>query len=136
MVNNATTAAVWAARIVLAAVFGYAAVTKLQDAEGSVRGTRELEIPERFVSLVSRALPLVEIAVAVTIVVPPLSPVSAALGLVLLVAFTAAIVRVRSKGRVPMCFCFGSRNAQPADRDAVVRNVALAALCIVVMVSS
>jgi uncharacterized membrane protein YphA (DoxX/SURF4 family) len=134
--NDATLAVVWVARIVLAAVFGYAAVTKFRDPVGSARGAQELDVPERFVSLVGRFVPLAETCVALAIVVPPLSAASAAVGLVLLVAFTAAVVRVLSKGRVPMCFCFGSRNAQPANRDAVVRNIALAALCIVVMVSS
>ena len=135
VVPTATSALVWVARIVLASVFGFAGAMKLRDADSAAQGARELDVPERFVFLVGRALPLVELSIAVSVLVPPLSAVSAAIGLVVLVAFTVAILRVLSVGRTPMCFCFGARRALPADRSAVVRNVALVALCLVVMVS-
>ena len=126
---------VWFARVVLAAVFGFACVEKFRDADGSVRGALELDVPRRLAPLVGRALPAVEAVVAAGVLVPATSTVAAVAGLLLLVMFTIAVLRVLASGRAPMCFCFGSRNAQPAGRDTVIRNIALAALCVVVAMS-
>ena len=135
MGSTATTMVVWTARSVLAVVFGFACIEKFRDPDGSVRGALELDVPERFAPLVSRALPAVEAVIAVGVLVPATSSGAAVAGLLLLVMFTIAVLRMLANGRAPMCFCFGSRNAQPAGRDTVLRNIALAALCVVVAIS-
>ena len=53
------------ARIVLAAVFALAAVTKLADLDGARRAARDFGVPERLAPAVGTLLPVAELAVAV-----------------------------------------------------------------------
>jgi uncharacterized membrane protein YphA (DoxX/SURF4 family) len=123
---------------VLAAVFAAAASAKARDPEGTRTGAIGLGVPVRFAALVASALPVVEAVVvlllAVGAFVSAVAVVGAALALVLLALFTIAIARTLRAGRAPACHCFGTRGAAPIGADTVVRNLALAALAVVVLV--
>jgi uncharacterized membrane protein YphA (DoxX/SURF4 family) len=54
--------------------------------------------------------------------------------LILLLAFTAAIVRQLVRGQAVPCACFGELSARPVDRLTVARNLALAMLALVAVV--
>ena len=129
--------AVLFARLVLAAVLAAAAVGKLGDLDGTRTAVIALGVPPRLSGLATAALPLAELTAAVALVIPirPVTLAGAALALALLVAFTVAIARTLAAGRRPACRCFGSRSDAPIGADAVIRNAALGALAIVVLLS-
>lgn len=131
--DSAVAPVIWLARITIAAVFALAAVAKFRDPEASLAGATDLGVPAPAAPLVARAVPALEGLAAALILLPATSAVGAVLGLVLLAVFTVAVVRVLRSGRVPMCFCFGNQRAAPAGTDTVVRNVALGAMCVVVV---
>ena len=54
--------------------------------------------------------------------------------LALLLAFTAAIVRVVARGRAVPCACFGELSVRPVDGLTVARNLALCTLTLVAVV--
>jgi uncharacterized membrane protein YphA (DoxX/SURF4 family) len=56
--------------------------------------------------------------------------------LVMLVVFTALILRRLSEGSHPPCACFGSWSRKPLGRGHVVRNVVFSLLAVVVVVSA
>ncbi|MVU79764.1 hypothetical protein GPX89_21285 [Nocardia sp. ET3-3] len=120
--------AVWAARLVLAVVFGLSAWGKFADAAGTRKAVGEFGIPLAWVPAVAWGLPGVEAAVAVA-VLPPWTAAGAALVAILLLGmFTGAVVRLLRHGRRPVCSCFGAASAAPIGRGTVVRNIVLIAL--------
>lgn len=127
--------AVLVARLVLAAVLAVAAAGKLRDLDGTRTAVIDLGVPSRVSGLVAAAVPLAEIIAAVALILPlrTVMMAGAALALVLLVAFTVVIWRTLAAGRRPPCHCFGARSNAPLGPDAIVRNAALAALALVVL---
>ena len=84
-------------------------------------------------AVVVPALPWIELVLGALLVVQ-LAPVAAGTSsLVLLAAFTALIVRRLGQGRHPPCACFGAWSARPLGWGHVVRNLALAALAVVII---
>ena len=127
------TAAVWAARVVLAAVFVAAAIGKVRDRAGTVQSARGLGVPARVAGPVAVALPIVELLSAVLLVVPSTSRLGALLALGLLGAFSVAIGIALRAGRTPSCHCFGARSNRPISTDDLLRNAALMVLGLVVL---
>src|SRR5436309_5282478 len=122
-------------RVVLAAVFAVAGVGKLIDLAGSRRAMEEFGLPAGAAGVAGLSLPLLELAVAVALLIDTTTRYAALLGLVLLLAFIAGIVRVTSQGRAPDCHCFGQLHSEPAGPSTIVRNVLLAALAVTVVVA-
>lgn len=119
-------AALLAARLVLAAIFVIAGVAKLADLPGSRRATREFGVPERLAGVVGLGVPIAELVIAASLV-PAVSARGAALGAtVLLTAFAAAIGRSMARGQRPDCHCFGQLHSAPAGPESLVRNIVLA----------
>ena len=125
-----------AARILLAAVFVVAAVTKLMDMEGTRRAVRDFGAPERLAGLLAPALVFAELAVA-GLLIPASTAVAGAAGaLALLLLFVVAIATNLARGRAPDCHCFGSLHSAPAGPATLARNGALAAVAGFVLVGS
>ncbi|MEC3957955.1 MauE/DoxX family redox-associated membrane protein [Nocardia sp. CDC153] len=119
---------VWAARLVLAVVFGLSAWGKFADASGTRKAVGEFGIPLSWVPTVAWGLPTVEAAVAVTIVLPWTAAGAGLIAILLLGMFTGAVVRLLRHGKRPVCSCFGAASAAPVGRGTVIRNIALIAL--------
>jgi Methylamine utilisation protein MauE len=119
----------FAARIVLAAALGVAAVQKLRAMAASREQTVAL-MGERAGPAVATALPITELAIACALVVW-WSIVSGLAAFALLAAFTVVLVRAQTR-RLP-CPCFGATvaTAPPVGAMSIVRNGLLAALAIV-----
>src|SRR5665648_353258 len=120
-------------RVLLVGVFGLAAVTKLADLPGSRAAMEGFGVPKRFAAPAGIALPLVELAIAVLFL-----PVSTAWwgaigGLLLMLAFIAAIGYTLSQGRTPDCHCFGLVYSEPVGRSTLVRNSIFAVLAAVLV---
>ncbi len=115
-------------RLVLAGVFGLAAVTKLDDLPGSRTAMRDFGIPERYAGPAGLALPLVELAVAVLLLTQATAWWAALLGLGLMLAFIVGISYTLSQGRTPDCHCFGQVYSEPVGNSTLVRNAIFAVL--------
>lgn len=123
------------ARLVLAGVFAAAGLSKLPDPAESVRAVRAYRIlPENLVPAVGHALPLLEVAIAILLVVGLAVRMAAVLSAVLLAAFVIGIASAAARGLSIDCGCFGGGGeVAPGDtrytaeivRDLVLLAVAL-----------
>ena len=121
------------ARLLLAAVFAVAGLTKLGDPAGSRQALIGFGLPAALATPLGRLLPLAELAVAVALV-PTISAWWGALGaLALLLVFVAAIGYNLAQGRRPECHCFGQLHSAPAGWSTLIRNLVLAAVAGVVV---
>ncbi len=123
------------ASVVLAGVFAVSGTAKARDVAGTTSAAAALGVPAAIARLVSRLLPVVELALAaallVGLLVSALRRIAATGSLLLLVGFTVAMARTLRRGQAPVCRCFGSFSERPISTDTIVRNVALAALAVV-----
>src|SRR3954447_3661545 len=126
-------AAVLAARLLLAALFVVSGVGKLADLPG-FRGTlRGFGLGEPLARIGAVALPVAELATAAALLVQPLAIWGAAAALLLLTAFTGAIVNALARGDAPDCGCFGALQSAAVSRRQVVRNAVLGGLAVFVV---
>lgn len=122
-----------AAAAVLAVVFAWAAVAKFRAAAETSASFHGLGLPAA--SLLARAVPIVEVAMAIGLVVAPAVIAWPALALVL--AFSVVIARAVAAGSTVTCACFGAApgagdvDARPVSVVELVRNAGLGALAIV-----
>ena len=113
----------YTAAVILAAVFAWAAIAKLLAPETTVTGFAGLGVPMPRVA--ARLVPVVEVGLAGLLVSRPV--LGAASALVLLAAFTIALV-VNMGRPGPGCNCFGSSpTEEPVSWVEVIRNLFLAA---------
>jgi uncharacterized membrane protein YphA (DoxX/SURF4 family) len=118
--------------LVLAAVFVRAAVVKLMRADETQAGFAALHLPAA--RPLARVVPLVELALAVTlIVVPRIGGVAA---LVLLAGFTVVLGRAIASGVTAPCNCFGAARAEPVSGRDILRNLVLAGLAVAALFAS
>jgi uncharacterized membrane protein YphA (DoxX/SURF4 family) len=120
-------------KALLVLLFAGAGVGKLTDQEGSRDEVVAFGVPAALASPVARALPLIELAVALAIAVPATSRWGAGAGLGLLLVYTAAIALNMLLGRRPECRCFGAIYALPIGWKALARNVAFAAVAVLLL---
>ena len=122
------------ARLVLAGVFVASAVAKVLDRAGSRQAVADFGVPAALVGPVAVALPVAEVVSAVLLcVADPGATLGAVLAIVLLVAFTAAILVNLAQGKRPDCHCFGRLSSKPLGWRTVARNVVLMALGVLVL---
>lgn len=114
----------WVVRLVLAAVFATAAISKLAALgpfEGIVRNYRIL--PERLVVPFARSLPVVELAAALGLLFEPVRPAAAITCALLLLAFMLAMAINIRRGRTDIdCGCFIGHSRQRIGWPLVIRN--------------
>src|SRR5690242_12887983 len=103
-----------ASRVVLALVLAFAAVAKLR-AGANTRAQTVALVGARRGPAIARALPFVELAVAVALVAW-WSPVPGVVAVVVLVGFSAVVVRAQLR-RLP-CPCFGGASSGRAAGPA------------------
>ena len=76
-------------------------------------------------------LPAAEIVLGALLVAQIGGRWTALAALVLLLAFTAAVIGQLARGRTVPCACFGTASTRPVDLLTVARNLALCALTLV-----
>lgn len=118
--------ALLAARLLLAAVFATAAATKLAAGAESRAALAGFGVPDRLTRPLVVLLPLAELGTAAALVLGPSTRWGAFASLVLLLAFSAAIVINLLRGRAPDCVCFGRLHSTPVSWWTAVRNGLLA----------
>jgi hypothetical protein len=117
-----------APRLVLAAVFATAALAKLSDRAGGPDALRAFGVPARLARPFAVVLPVAELAVAATLLVPAIARWGALAALALLLGFCAAIVLSLRAGRTPPCHCFGAAHTGSVSSLTLVRTGGLAVL--------
>ncbi|MCA1702189.1 MAG: redoxin domain-containing protein [Actinobacteria bacterium] len=121
------------ARLVLIGVFATAGLSKLIDRVGSRTALGEFGVPPGAAPALAKALPLVEMTVAVALVAP-MSAVAGAVGaLLLLAAFSVVIAANLARGRRPNCHCFGQLHSSPVGPWTLARNVVLVGIAAFVL---
>jgi uncharacterized membrane protein YphA (DoxX/SURF4 family) len=125
--------ALLAIRLVLAATFLIAAVGKARDRAGTRHSLESFGVPRALAPAAAVALPIVELAIAIALV-----PIATAWGagvaaLVLLVAFTIALVIGLLRGVEAECHCFGAVSSRPVGPATFARNLGLVALAAVLV---
>ncbi len=120
------------APLLLAAVLVAASVAKWNARDSLVSATQLLRLPA-VLNRPVRWLPPIELALAIALVVAPVSPafivVSAAV-LALMLAYTAVVARGLTFDPRPSCGCFGAVGS-PITGDTLARNVVLSGLAAV-----
>jgi uncharacterized membrane protein YphA (DoxX/SURF4 family) len=122
-------AAGWMARIALAAVFLAAAVAKGRDLDGTREGVSALASPS--LAPIGVALPLVEALLGVGLLIPTTARLAAIVSIILLLIFSALIIRGLRQDHPPACHCFGGNSKQPVSTQMVMRNAAFIVLAVV-----
>ena len=119
------------ASILLGVVFLASGASKIAAGPAWPEQARGLGAPSFVVPL----LPWFEIVLGAVLVMQ-LAPVpAAAIALVVLVGFTALIVRRLSQGQHPPCACFGTWSTKPLGRGHVLRNLGFIALALVALLA-
>jgi uncharacterized membrane protein YphA (DoxX/SURF4 family) len=122
-----------AARAVLAAVFAWAGIAKMADADAAVRAVRAYRIlPETMVRSVAWGLPFIEVAVAVLLLAGIATRLSAGVGFALMAAFFVAIASAWARGLQIDCGCFGGGGAAHASAGRYLSELARDALLLVI----
>lgn len=113
------------ARILLAALFAVAGIAKLGSRASTKVAVAAIGVPGRLAPAVSVALPSVELALAVVLLVPQLARWGAMCAIVLLVSFSLAIGGALARGRDAACNCFGTLGSARVGWRSLARNAVL-----------
>ncbi|MGK9165133.1 hypothetical protein KXR53_02490 [Inquilinus limosus] len=113
--------------LLLALVFGAAAASKLRHLETFEGVVQNYQIlPHRLARPVAYALPVVEAALTVAVLVPATRAEAAMAALLMLAAFAAAVAVNVRRGRTAIdCGCFSDTLRQPISWWIVLRNLVL-----------
>jgi peroxiredoxin/uncharacterized membrane protein YphA (DoxX/SURF4 family) len=110
-------------RILLIAIFGVAGFAKLFDLSGSKKAVEGFGVPETLAKPLGVLLPIVEIAIAVSLFFVQTSWFGAIGATALLGIFIAGMTYQWSKGNAPDCHCFGQVHSEPVSPKSIIRNV-------------
>ncbi len=116
----------YAAAVVLAAVFLWAAAAKLARPEETRAGFQALGVP--MASLLSQTVPVLELVLAAVLVAFP--AVGGVIAFVLLALFTVVLARAVRAGVSTGCTCFGAVLVEPVSGSDLLRNGLLAAAAV------
>ena len=125
---------IFALRLALAAVFLVSGCAKIADLAGTRRAIADFGAPPRWAGALTFVLPIAEFVAVAALLAHRTAQLGAALTLVLLAMFTIAIVINLARGRRPKCHCFGQIHSEPIGPGALIRNAALAAVAIAIVV--
>jgi peroxiredoxin len=109
-----------------------AAAGKLLDLDGSRRAVEDFGLGRRVARPVGLLLPVVELALAATLIPVATARWAALAAACLLAVFSVAIARSLLRGAAHDCHCFGALGSSRVGPAALARNAALAALAVVV----
>ncbi len=116
-----------AAGIVLAGVFVWAGAAKLARPAITVDAFAALGVPAPEVT--ARLVPITELVLAAALISAP--RFGGLVALVVVVGFSAVLVRALGAGTTAGCNCFGRARLEPVSRRDLLRNAVLAVLALV-----
>ncbi|MBP0450329.1 DoxX family membrane protein [Kitasatospora sp. RG8] len=113
-----------AARLGLAVVWGWAGLAKIADPAEAAQAVRAYEIlPESLVKPVGYALPFLELALALLLLIGLGVRLVAAVSAVLLLAFIGGIASAWARGISIDCGCFGGGGAVDASKTEYLQEI-------------
>ena len=124
------------AALTLAGIFGLAGITKLRDLQGTRTAVRAFGGPVAIVPVVALVLPLVELAVAMSLLVPMARVMGTVGALGLLVLFSVVIAVNLARGKKPECHCFGQLHSAPTGWKTLARNALLGSIAAGLLVAT
>lgn len=120
-------------RFLLALIFLFSSISKLANRDATTNAVLNLGVPIRWAKLVSKGLPIVELALVPLLLYFPTSFLGAIFALLLLILFTVFISINLRKGNNVECHCFGEFSSQPISWLTVARNIVFMLLTLVVI---
>ena len=125
----------WFLGLGLALLFGVAAAHKLADRQRFFAVLKNYDLmPERLVPLAGAAVVAAEVVAVLLLVLPPVRTLGAWLAVALLAAYALAIAVNLLRGRTRIdCGCFGFGRHDRIAWTMVVRNLALVALALALL---
>ncbi len=117
-------------RLILFAVFSFAAIGKLLDLRGSEKAVKDFGTPDEFAKTFAILLPVAEIIFAFCFLFVSTSWVGAIGGLILLLTFSGGMLWQMSQGNAPDCHCFGQIHSEPVSRKTLIRNIIFSLLAL------
>jgi len=125
------------ARVVLAGVFAYAALTKIGDPQATVRAVRAYELLPNSVEVpLGYALPAFELALAVLLLAGVALRLAGIVSAVIMLAFVGGITSAWARGLTIDCGCFGGggQTDDPQYLVEILRDSGLLLLAVLVAV--
>ena len=117
-------------RLFLFGIFALAGIGKLFDLKGSKKAVEDFGVPEGLSKPASVLLPIVEIAIAISLLPIQTSWFAAIAGAGLLLIFVGGMLRQMWQGNAPDCHCFGQIHSEPVSKKSLARNGAFVLLAI------
>jgi protein-disulfide isomerase len=124
-------------RVVLAAVFAWAALAKISDPQSVIRSVRAYDLlPNTLEVAIGRGLPAFELVLALALLTGVALRFTAVVAAGLLTVFTIGIVSADARGLRIECGCFGTGGptAHPHYGTEIARDVAMLAVAVVIAV--
>jgi len=123
--------AIWLGRLLVAGIFLYAGVVKVGASERfTITAATITSLPPGWINPLAMALPWLEMAAGILLLIPRTSRLGAGVAAALLLVFITALAWARSQGLAVDCGCFG--DDQPAIGDqipaAIARDAVLLAI--------
>lgn len=122
-------------RLLLALVFVAAGVTKLRDRQSFSQTLVAFAVPRALAAPAATLIPLTELASGLLLLPAAYAWWGGLASLVLLALFTTATSLNLLRGQAPDCACFGASTAEPIGPATLVRNGALIALALFVLLA-
>lgn len=122
-------------RLALFVILAVAGIGKLLDREGSGKAVAAFGTPEPFVKTFAILIPIAELIFAFCFLFPTYSWLGAAGALLLMVTFIGGMLVQMIKGEAPDCHCFGQIHSEPVGPKSLIRNILIAILPIVLLIS-
>jgi peroxiredoxin/uncharacterized membrane protein YphA (DoxX/SURF4 family) len=110
-------------RILLVAIFGVAGFAKLYDLRGSKKAVEGFGVPASLAKPIGVLLPIVEIAIAISLIFVQTSWFGAIGAAALLAVFIMGMTWQWKQGNAPDCHCFGQVHSEPVSPKSIIRNI-------------
>ena len=122
-------------RLLLFAILAVAGIGKLLDREGSEKAVKAFGTPEPLVKTFAILLPIAELIFGFCLLFVSFSWIGAIGALLLMVTFIGGMLIQMIKGEAPDCHCFGQIHSEPVGPKSLIRNILIAILPIVLLIS-
>lgn len=122
-------------RLMLAGTFAVAGVAKIRAPKAFAEGMQGFGVPSSLQRMLATTLPWAELGVAALLLTGSMAWPAAVAALLLLILFTGLIALRLMQGLRPACNCFGQVSAAPIGGWTLVRNLALSACALLIVLA-
>jgi peroxiredoxin/uncharacterized membrane protein YphA (DoxX/SURF4 family) len=116
------------ARLLLAAVFLTASVSKLKGLKKFQESLANFKTPTSLLPSLTLGVPGIELLIGIALLFTHTAWTAALAAFILLLVFITVIVVNLAKGNAPDCNCFGETHSRPISKKTIARNASFAAV--------